>query len=103
MHGLTEHTYLSDVQDSRTPWYQDLRAWVGAAIGACLTVFGVLAGKEDDDSRVWGVFLGLAVLLLVVEFVLVARVNQRICFGVGAARAGNESEGEAYSRALSHA
>lgn len=85
------------IQDLRTPWYQDLRTWVGAAIGACLTVFGVFASKEDDDSRVWGLFLGLAILLLVVEFVLIARVNERLWFKprVEAASAGNEPGGEA--------
>ena len=45
---------------------------------ACLTIFGVF--KEDDDPLVWGVFLGLAILLLVVELVLIARVNKRLCF-----------------------
>ena len=46
---------------------------------ACLTVFEVFANKEDDDPRVWGVFLGLAMLFLVVEFVLIARVNESVC------------------------
>eukprot|EP00903_Cladosiphon_okamuranus_P009177 g8765.t1 len=82
-------------QVSRTPWYQDLRTWVGAASVACLTIFGVLAGKEDDDARVWGVFLGLAIMLLVVEFVLIAKVNGKCCFRVGGASAGNEPTGEA--------
>lgn len=82
-------------QDSRTPWYQDLRTWIGAASGACFTVFGVLAGQEDHDSRVWGVFLGLAMLLLVVEFALIAKVNEKYCFRVEAASAGNEPGSEA--------
>lgn len=68
------------MQDSRTPWYQDLRTWVGAASAACLTIFAVFAGKDGDDSRVWGVFLGLTILLGVVEFVLIAKVNKRLCF-----------------------
>lgn len=54
-----------------------MRTWIGAASVACLTVFGVF--KEDDDPLVWGVFLGLAMLLSVVELVLIARVN-RLCF-----------------------
>lgn len=77
---LTENIDIIVVQDSRTPWYQDVRTWVGAASVACLTIFGVFAGKEDDDARVWGVFLGLTLLLGVVELVLIARVNRRLCF-----------------------
>lgn len=52
---------------------------------------------EDDDSRIWGVFLGLAILLLVVDFVLIARVNEILCFTprVEAASAGNDPGGEA--------
>eukprot|EP00752_Nemacystus_decipiens_P016125 g14419.t2 len=80
-------------QDSRTPWYQDLRTWIGAASVACLTVFGVLAGREDDDPRLWGVFLGLAMLLLVVEFVLIAKMNEKFCFRAGGC-AGNEPAGD---------
>eukprot|EP00752_Nemacystus_decipiens_P008486 g7583.t1 len=68
--------------DQRTPCYQDLRTWVAAAFAACITIFGVFAGKEDDDARVWGVFLGLAMLLGVVELVLIARVNRRLCFAL---------------------
>lgn len=44
-------------------------------------MFGVFAGKEDDDSRVWGAFLGLAMVFLVVEFVLIVRANNKsLCF-----------------------
>ncbi|CAM9355194.1 unnamed protein product [Pylaiella littoralis] len=83
-------------QDSRTPWYQDLKTWVGAASLACLTVFGVFAAKEDNDPRLWGVFLGVGMLLLGLEFALIAREHKLLCFTsrVEAASVGNE-HGEA--------
>lgn len=96
---LTKYTscHFLTTQDARTPWYQDLRTWVGAASVACLTVFGVFADKGDDDPRLWGVFLGVGMLLLGVEFFLVARQHKRLCFkpGVEAASAGNGQGGEA--------
>ncbi|CAB1102577.1 unnamed protein product [Ectocarpus sp. CCAP 1310/34] len=88
-------------QDSRTPRYQDrMRAWVkdlrvqvGAAGALCVTVFGVFYAKEDDDPRLWGLFLGIGLVLAVVEFVLVAKLHERWCFKsprVEAASAGNQ-------------
>lgn len=81
------------VQDSRTPWYQDLKTWVGASSGACLTVFGVSYDKEDDEPRLWGVFLGVGMLLLVLEFVLIAREYKLLCYTRRgeAASAGNDA------------
>ncbi|CAM9136686.1 unnamed protein product, partial [Ectocarpus sp. 4 AP-2014] len=64
---------------SETPWYQDVKTWVGAASVACLTVFGVFAAKEDDDPRLWGVFLGVGLLLIGAEFVLIAREYKLLC------------------------
>eukprot|EP00752_Nemacystus_decipiens_P011696 g10379.t2 len=80
-------------QDSRTPWYQDFKTWVGASSGACLTVFGVSYDKEDDDPRLWGVFLGFGILLLVLEFVFIAKEYKLLCFTprVEAASAGNDA------------
>lgn len=94
--GYNRRPYCRDfhVQDSGTPWYQDVRTWIAAASATCLTIFGVL--KEDGDSSVWGVFLGLAILLLVVELVLIARVNGMLCFRAEVASAGNEPAGEAH-------
>lgn len=65
-------------------------------LSSCLPVFGVFAGKEDDDSRVRAVSLALAVLFLVVEFVLIARVNESVCFTprVEAASVGNGPWGD---------
>lgn len=62
---------------------------VGAASVACLTVFGVFAAKEDDDPRLWGVFLGFGMLLIGVEFALIAREYKLLCCKprVGAASA----------------
>lgn len=81
--------------DSQTPLYRDLKAWVAAAALACFAIFGVFAGKDDDDSRLWGVFLGLGILLSGAEFVLIAKHYEILCFkrkeGVGA---GNEHGGE---------
>ncbi|CAM9497291.1 unnamed protein product [Ectocarpus sp. 4 AP-2014] len=67
-------------QASGTPWYQDVKTLVGAASGACLTVFGVFAAKEDDDPRLWGVVLGVGVLLISAEFILIAREYKLLCF-----------------------
>lgn len=61
-------------------WVKDLRVQVGAASVLCVTVFGVFYDKEDDDPRLWGVFLGGGLLLAVVEFVLVAKLHERWCF-----------------------
>ncbi|CAM9667225.1 unnamed protein product [Ectocarpus sp. 8 AP-2014] len=66
-------------QVSGTPWYQDVKTLVGAASVACLTFCGIFAAKEDDDPRVWGVFLGFAVLLIGAEFVLIAREYKLLC------------------------
>ncbi|CAM9312171.1 unnamed protein product [Ectocarpus fasciculatus] len=79
-------------QGLRTPWYQDVKTWVGAASVACFTVFGVFAAKEDDDPRLWGVFLGVDMLLVGVEFVVISREYMLLCFKprVEAARAGDE-------------
>lgn len=70
---------LADVQVPGTPWYQDVKKWVGAASVACLAVFGIFAAKEDDDPRLWGVFLGVGLLLSGVEFVLIAREYKLLC------------------------
>ncbi|CAN0271655.1 unnamed protein product [Ectocarpus sp. 12 AP-2014] len=80
----------------RTPWYQDVKTLVGAASVACLTVFGVFLAEEDDDPRLWGVFLGLGMLLIVVEFGLIAREYKLLCFTprAEAPSAGNERRGE---------
>lgn len=67
--------------------------WIAAASAACLTTFRVF--KEDGDSSVRGIFLGLAVVLLVVELVLIARVNGILLFRSEAASAGNEPVGDA--------
>lgn len=92
--SLPHQAYCHDLatQDSPPPWYQDLRTWVGAASVACLTVFGVFAAKEDDDSRLWGVFLGVGMLLLGLELVLIAREYKLLCFTtrVEAASVGDE-------------
>ncbi|CAM9963869.1 unnamed protein product [Ectocarpus sp. 12 AP-2014] len=64
---------------SGTPWYQDVKTFVGAASVACLTVFGVFAAKEDDDPRLWGVFLGVGMLLIGAEFFLIAREHKLLC------------------------
>ncbi|CAB1118451.1 unnamed protein product [Ectocarpus sp. CCAP 1310/34] len=64
---------------SGTPWYQDVKTWVGAASVACLTVFGVFVANEDDDPRLWGVILGFGVLFIGAEFVVIARENKRLC------------------------
>ncbi|CAN0154525.1 unnamed protein product [Ectocarpus fasciculatus] len=79
-------------QGSRTPWYQDVKTWVAAASGACLTVFGVFAAKEDDDARIWGVFLGVGMLLIGLELLLIAREHKILCCTprAEAASAGNE-------------
>lgn len=53
---------------------------MGAANVACLTVFGILAAKDDDDPRLWGVFLGVGMSLIGVEFVLIAREYKLLCF-----------------------
>ncbi|CAM9138099.1 unnamed protein product [Ectocarpus sp. 12 AP-2014] len=81
---------------SRTPWYQDVKTWVATASVACLTVFGVCHAEEDDDPRLWGVFLGLGMLLVGVEFGLIAREYKLLCFTprAEAASAGNERRGE---------
>ncbi|CAM9979424.1 unnamed protein product [Ectocarpus sp. 4 AP-2014] len=83
-------------QGSRTPWYQDVKTFVGAASLACLTVFGVFLAEEDDDPRLWGVFLGLGMLLIGVEFGVIAREYKLLCFTprAAAASAGNERRGE---------
>ncbi|CAN0040881.1 unnamed protein product [Ectocarpus sp. 13 AM-2016] len=74
------------------PWDQDVKTLVAAASGACLTVFGVFAAKEDDDARMWGVFLGVGMLLIGLEFVLIAREHEIMCCTprAEAASAGNE-------------
>ncbi|CBJ48810.1 LRR-GTPase of the ROCO family, putative pseudogene [Ectocarpus siliculosus] len=81
--------------DRQTPLYRDLKAWVAAATLACFAIFGVFAGKDDGDSRIWGVFLGLGIFLSGAEFVLIAKHYEILCFkrkeGVGA---GNEHGGE---------
>lgn len=84
------------LQVLRTPWYQDVKTWVGAASVACFTVFGVFAAKEDDDPRLWGVFLVVGMLLIWVEFVLIAREYTLLCFmpTVEATRAESEHLGE---------
>ncbi|CAN0420532.1 unnamed protein product [Ectocarpus sp. 8 AP-2014] len=69
----------SNSEVSGTPWYQDVKTWVGAASVACLTVFGVFAAKEDDDPRLWWVFLGFGMLLIGAEFVLIAREYKLLC------------------------
>ncbi|CAM9927172.1 unnamed protein product [Laminaria digitata] len=76
-------------QDSRTPWFQDVNKWIGIANVACLSVFGVFAAQEDDDARLWGVFLGLGMLLLGVDIVVIVREYKLLCFkrSVGAASA----------------
>ncbi|CAM9300401.1 unnamed protein product [Ectocarpus sp. 12 AP-2014] len=86
----------SSSQGSRTPWYQDVKTWVATASVACLTVFGVCHAEEDDDPRLWGVFLGLGMLLVGVEFGLIAREYKLLCFTprAEAASAGNERRGE---------
>lgn len=86
------------MQGSRTPWYQDVKTWVGVAIPACFTVCGVFAAKEDADPRIWGGVLGVGILLLGVQFVLIAREYKLLCFTprVEEARAGNEHGGEAH-------
>ncbi|CAN0131334.1 unnamed protein product [Pylaiella littoralis] len=70
-------------QDAQTPWYQDVKAWVGAASLACLAVVGVSLAKEDDDPRLWGVFLGVGLLLLGLELALIAREFKILCFTSG--------------------
>lgn len=82
----------------QTPWYQDVKMWVGAASAAFLAISGVFASKEDDDPHLWGVFLGVGALLILVEFVLIAREYKLLCFipRVKAAGAENEPRGEAY-------
>ncbi|CAN0298793.1 unnamed protein product [Ectocarpus fasciculatus] len=83
-------------QGSRTPWYQDVKALIAAASVACLTVFGVFHAEEDNDPRLWGVFLGVGMLLIGVEFGLIAREYKLLCFTprAEAASAGNERRGE---------
>ncbi|CAM9610550.1 unnamed protein product [Ectocarpus sp. 6 AP-2014] len=78
------------------PWYQDVKTFVGAASLACIAVFGVFHDEEDDDPRLWGVFLGLGMLLVGVEFGLIAREYKLLCFTprAEAASAGNERRGE---------
>ncbi|CAN0383999.1 unnamed protein product, partial [Ectocarpus fasciculatus] len=79
-------------QGSQTLWYQDVKTLVGAASVACLTVFGVFHAEEDDDPRLWGVFLGVGMLLIGVEFGLIAKEYKLLCFTprAEAASAGNE-------------
>ncbi|CAB1102707.1 unnamed protein product [Ectocarpus sp. CCAP 1310/34] len=90
-------SWLGSISEgSRTPWYQDVKTFVGAASVACLTVFGVFHDEEDDDPLLWGVFLGLGMLLAGVEFGLIAREYKLLCFTprAEAASAGNEGRGE---------
>ena len=70
-----------------------MKTLIAAASVACLTIFGVF--KEDGDSSVWGVFLGLAIMFLVLELVLIARVYGILCFRAEAASAGDEPRGAA--------
>ena len=84
-------------QGSRTPWYQDVKTLVAAASVACLTVFGAFLAEDDDDPRLWGVFLGVGMLLIGVEFGLIAREYKLLCFTprrAEASSAGNERRGE---------
>lgn len=90
--AVTDYPF-SNMQGSRTLWYEDTKTWVGVASATCLTIFGVLASKEDDDSRVWGVFLGVGVLFSLMEFVLIAMEYHVLCF---TRRTGNEHPGEAH-------
>lgn len=74
-------------------WVKDLRVQVGAAGALCVTVFGVFYAKEDDDPRLWELFLGIGSVLAVVEFVVVAKLHERWCFKsprVEAASAGSQ-------------
>lgn len=45
----------------------------------CLSTFGVFYGKEDDDPRLWGVFLSLGMLLVVVDLVLIFKMHRCSC------------------------
>lgn len=85
------------MQVSRTRWYEDVKTWVGVASAACLGIFGVFAEKEDDDPRLWGVFLGVGVLLLLTELVLIVREYMCLCFKPRAegTRVGGEHGSEA--------
>lgn len=73
-----------------------MKKWVGAAGAAFFALSGVFASREDDDPQLWGSFLGLGTLLLLVEFVLIAKEYRRLCFrSTEATIAGNERSGEA--------
>lgn len=93
-----QHDILFRTQDLRTPWYQDMKTWVGVASAAFLAVFSVFFAKEDGDSHIWGVFLGFSMLLLGAEFVLIIREYKLLCFTprVEAARDRNEHGSEAH-------
>lgn len=64
----------SDLQNSETTyvWYDDLKAWIALASGACLAVFTAFVAKDDDDPRLWGTFLVVGMLLILIDAVLIA-------------------------------
>lgn len=52
-------------------WYEDMKAWILLASGACLTVFTAFVAKDDDDPRLWGSFLAVGMLLILIDAVLI--------------------------------
>ncbi|CAM9992582.1 unnamed protein product [Scytosiphon promiscuus] len=61
----------------KTLGHKDVETWIGTASAACLAVFGVFAGRDDDEPRLWGVFLGFGLLFLMVVLIqIVLRVSK---------------------------